>query len=141
MRPPLAMVMLLTLMALDGARAKANEARTAEVVEAVAPHYPSNGCKARVQGRVEVEGTVLPSGTLANLHAKGIPLLKEAAEAAALDWRFRTAIQPATVRLTFVFKVVLTSGEAAALDTTTFRPPFEVEVRCGLTVNTMSIGD
>jgi TonB family protein len=141
MRPYLAAVLWMMMAGTSPSLpAKAAEAKPLELEQAVAPHYPANACGAQLEGQVEVEGTVTASGALADVRANGPPILKDAARTAALAWRFRRPTQQTSVRLTFTFKVAFTREDPAALSTAIFRPPFEVEVRCGLTEENYSVG-
>ena len=114
--------------------------RKPEVIEAIAPHYPENYCGARVQGRIEVDGVVSLTGKLVQVTTHGVPPLQEVAKAAAEVWRFRAPSEPTPVHLAFIFVVVPTTEAPGNVSTTLFRPPYEVEVRCGLAMRTVSVG-
>jgi TonB family protein len=60
-----------------------------EAIKKAHPHYPSEARQARVQGSVQVEITVSESGKVIEAKAvSGHPLLRDAAEQAAMQWEF-----------------------------------------------------
>jgi len=73
-------------------RARIAAEKTEDLVRRVDPIYPEAAKDARLQGRVVIDGAVVPDGTLRHLRVvSGDPLLAQAAIDAIKGWRYRTA--------------------------------------------------
>lgn len=73
-------------------KAKIAAEKTEDLMRRVDPIYPEAAKDARLQGRVVIDGAVVPDGTLRHLRVvSGDPLLAQAAIDAIKGWRYRTA--------------------------------------------------
>jgi|SRR2546423_435860 len=103
-----------------------------KVYKAVAPVYPPIARTAHAGGSVTVEVTVDKVGAVSLTRAtSGLPLLRQAAEAAAKRWQFALDEQGTNERratLFFTFTMMPECAKYADL-TPVFSPPYQVEVR------------
>ena len=104
------------------------------VVLAVAPAtYPAIALAANAHGEVIIDVQVNAAGdVVAAKSISGHPLLKKICEEAAAQWKFSSQVgnyKDRTVRLSFGFATV-DSGPTPKYDlTTSFRPPYKVEIQ------------
>jgi TonB-like protein len=120
----------LALALLSAPDASVSPGGTTVVLEAVAPEFPRDACYARIGGPLLVHATALPDGRLTDARVTdgaALLTLRAAALAAAHAWRVTPDELSRPMSLRFLFTVV---SEDGARLTPTFRPPFEVEVRC-----------
>jgi TonB family protein len=102
------------------------------VITAICPIFPAIARAAHVSGEVAVEARIGVEGKVLSAKASsGHPLLRKAAEEAAMRWQFGTSTDPGSSRnaqLIFVFRIMPRCSKADEL-TSIFSPPYRVEVR------------
>ncbi len=99
------------------------------VKSAVAPKYPTLTLAGRIYGEVQVRVAIDPRGAVQDVHViSGHPMLREAAVAAAKQWKFEpsTASKRSTL-LTFKFVILPPTSEVRS--ETVFLPPTGIEIR------------
>ena len=109
-------------------RSQTNDQLT--VVAAVAPMHPPIARSAHTIGNVVVQVTINSHGDVeTSTVLSGHPLLQKACKEVAKKWKFVSATEKhsRSVDLTFTFGRV-ESGESVPEFTTTFMPPYKVEV-------------
>lgn len=106
-------------------------AKEPTVTIAVAPVFPRLAAAVNASSRVTVEVKINRQGIVTSKTSlDGHPLFCEAAQNAAQLWRFAPdpeGDEIRTVRLTFVFSLVIDAAEAEL--TPVFTPPYQVEVK------------
>lgn len=101
------------------------------VVSAVAPVFPPVAVAANISGDVVIEVDVNAAGEITSARTvEGHPLLRRirVLEETARRWRFTSATNARTARLTFAFRIMPAETAADEL-TPVFTPPYRVEVR------------
>jgi len=105
-----------------------NEQPTATA--AVAPNYPPIARSADISGNVDVQVKINSRGDVEDTKVlSGHPLLQGASKEAAKKWKFvaTTEKHSRVLQLTFSF-VRVESGKSVQTITTTFLPPYKVEI-------------
>jgi TonB family protein len=133
MKHPLILCVLLILVASFSLHSQTgvpsvNDQPTATA--AVAPNYPPIARSAHISGNVDVQVKLNSRGDVEDTKVlSGHPLLQASCKEAANKWKFVTTTekQSRIVQLTFSF-VRVESGKSAQKITTTFLPPYKVEV-------------
>jgi TonB family protein len=71
----------------------------------VVPEYPALARQMNITGKVKLEATVEPNGTVKSVHTVGgSPLLVQAATQALKDWKFEPGPKETTEIIEFEFK-------------------------------------
>ncbi len=99
------------------------------VKSAVAPKYPALILAGRIYGEVLVRVTIDSAGDVKQAKVtEGHPMLREAAEEAARQWKFEAGAAPKRVAV-LNFSFVILADDAKEKSGTVFQPPLGIEIR------------
>jgi TonB family protein len=96
---------------------------------AVAPKYPTLTLAGRIYGQVTICVTIDRAGAVKHATVtEGHPMLREAAVAAAQQWKFAESSLPKRVA-TLKFSFVILPEDSQVVSQTVFLPPMGIEIR------------